>query len=103
MAHRTYSPGTCISIGRLVAPVVVQFGQDAVGRPPLVITPKADQARLDAVREFGGVANPYTFIPTPPRKGLPPELDDGPPAPHGFCRSGDAVVGMAGAAAGDPD
>ncbi len=54
-----------------------------MARPPLVITPKPDQVRLDAVARLGGGVNPYTFIPTPPRQGLPPELDNGAPTPHG--------------------
>ena len=57
--------------------------QVRMAHPPVVTVPEADQARLDALVRFGGGANPYTFIPTPPRDGLPPGLGDGSPAPHG--------------------
>lgn len=61
-----------------------QLVQVRLAHPPLFIVPKPDQARLDAVTKFhGGGVNPYTFIPTPARDGLPPELDNARPAPHG--------------------
>jgi CRISPR-associated protein (TIGR03986 family) len=58
--------------------------QVRMARPPVVTAHRTDQARLDALERFGGGANPYTFIPTPPRDELPPGLGDGPPAPHGL-------------------
>ena len=51
--------------------------------PPVVAVHPSDQARLDALKRFDGGANPYTFIPAPPRAGLPAGLGDGPPASHG--------------------
>ena len=57
--------------------------QVRMAHPPVTAVPRTDQARLDALKRFGGGANPYTFIPTQPRDGLPPGLGDGPPPPHG--------------------
>jgi CRISPR-associated protein (TIGR03986 family) len=54
-----------------------------MARPPVLIPPRPDPRRLAAVAEHGGKPNPYTFIPTPPRTGLPPGLGNGPPPPHG--------------------
>jgi CRISPR-associated protein (TIGR03986 family) len=40
---------------------------------------------LDLLREvLGSAPNPYTFIPTPPRAGMPPGLANGPAPPHGM-------------------
>lgn len=57
--------------------------QVRMAKPPVVPTPRPDQARLDALERFDGGINPYTFIPTPPREGLPSGLGNGAPAPHG--------------------
>jgi CRISPR-associated protein (TIGR03986 family) len=57
--------------------------QVRMAHPPVVAAPRADQARLDALKRFDGGVNPYTFIPTPPRDELPAGLGDGAPAPHG--------------------
>ena len=63
--------------------------QVRMAHPPTVAAPRADKARLDALKRLDGGANPYTFIPAPPRDELPPGLGDGSPAPHG-------VIGPAG-------
>ncbi len=57
--------------------------QVRMAHPPVMVRPTSDPVRLEAVERFGGGVNPYTFIPTPPRTGLPPELGDGLPLPHG--------------------
>lgn len=60
-----------------------QAVQVRMARPPALIAPAPDPVRLDAVARLGGQPNPYTFIPTPPRRDLPDSLGDGMPAPHG--------------------
>jgi CRISPR-associated protein (TIGR03986 family) len=57
--------------------------QIRMARPPAAAAPRPDPDRLAALAQFGGGANPYTFIPTPPRGGLPGWLGDAEPAPHG--------------------
>jgi CRISPR-associated protein (TIGR03986 family) len=54
-----------------------------MANPPAVTRPGSSPERLAAVRQLGGGVNPYTFIPAPPRDGLPPGLADAEPAPHG--------------------
>lgn len=51
--------------------------------PPLVSAPASDPSRIRDADRLGGAANPYTFIPAPPRHDLPPALEDGPPPTHG--------------------
>lgn len=58
--------------------------QVRMASPPAVAAPRPDPDRLDALTRFGGGANPYTFIPTPPRKGLPSGFGNAAPAPHGI-------------------
>lgn len=57
--------------------------QVRMARPPAVLLPAPDPKRLEAVEQFGGGANPYTFIPTLPREQMPPGLGDAAPVPHG--------------------
>ena len=62
--------------------------QVRMARPPLYAQPVPDPERLRALETLGGGANPYTFIPTLPRAGLPPPFADAPPAPHGVIDAG---------------
>lgn len=102
-ARRTWTPRSFDSaLARWFAtaadhdPVDVLVTVDGDGRvlrvrmadPPLVICPDPDPRRVAATAELGGSPNPYTFITTPPRDGLPPGLENGPPAPHGLIDPG---------------
>lgn len=54
-----------------------------MAHPPLVVVPATNPSRIQDADRFGGAANPYTFLPAPPRHDLPPALADGPPPSHG--------------------
>ena len=58
--------------------------QVRMAHPPAVTTVASDPARLGLLAQYGGGTNPYTFVPTPPREGMPDGLGNGRPAPHGI-------------------
>ena len=60
-----------------------QLVQVRMAHPPLFVRPASDPERVREASRRGGAPNPYTFIPAPPRTGLPAGLADGPPPPHG--------------------